>query len=144
MTAQSAGTFKGLEAEYTRTVFSGKNTSGFIPLAKSVLVLPDLTTRKTSGGIHMIDELVDRANLGSETGVIVAVGEEAFSHYSNGRPWTGYKPVPGDRIVFEKYAGRMFQGRDGQIYRLMDYPCVGALEEPEEALETTKPKSKKA
>ena len=44
-------------------------------------------------------------------------------------PWTGEKPKPGARVFIEKYAGRQVTGRDGRVYRLMDYLAVGAVYE---------------
>lgn len=139
MSAPAGSIFRGMEADFQRAAFTGKNESGFRPLGKSVLILSDTATGKTMGGITIPDEHLERMNIGSETGAIIAVGAEAFSHFEDGTRWTDYKPKPGDRVVYERYAGRLFLGVDGQTYRLMTYTCIGGLE----VLENPTPSSKK-
>lgn len=117
--------YQGSEAEFERAQFSGSNNSGMQPLGKQVLVLMDQTAKKK---LLLPDEYIERMNVGSETGVIIALGASAFARFEDLTPWTDYKPEPGDRIVVEKYAGRQFLGRDGLMYRLMNYGSVAALE----------------
>ena len=43
------------------------------------------------------------------------------------RPFAGKKPEPGNRVVFNRYAGRVLRGTDGKMYRLMTDNCIGAI-----------------
>lgn len=127
---------KGINAEYGRAEYPGSNTSGVRPLGKSVVILMDSCAETSSGGVMLPPEIIGQMNVASESGVIVACGVEAFSYFDDGTKWTDYKPLPGDRVFVEKYAGREIRGRDGRLYRLMTYTCVGGLEEPLEELES--------
>src|SRR5579871_1270805 len=64
--------------EFIPAQFTGVNESGYEPLGDRVFVLPDQAAAKTSGGIDLPAELVDRHTMASETGVIVAIGPDAF------------------------------------------------------------------
>lgn len=130
---------KNIQTEYERATFSGTNTSGIKPLGKSLVILTDRAAGKSSGGILTPDDFTERMNMASESGVIIACGAEAFAYYDDGSKWTDYKPQPGDRVMFERYAGREFQGQDGAIYRIMTYTCIGGIEI---APEPVKPKKK--
>lgn len=122
---------KGLQAEYERATFTGTNESGVRCLGKNVLVQMDSCSDQTSGRIFLTPDKVEQMNMASESGVIVALGGEAFAYYDDGTRWTDYKPVAGDRVFVERYAGREIRGRDGRTYRLMAYTCIGGLEEPQ-------------
>lgn len=115
--------------EYTWAEFSGTNESGMYPYGDRVLVLPDQAAKTSSGMIQFTDDQVDRNAYAAETGIIVAMGPEAFLWNSDRtRKWeSGDKPKIGDHVVFDVYAGSYQHGRDGQMYRLMDDKCIGAL-----------------
>jgi chaperonin GroES len=123
---------KGVQAEYERATFTGKNESGVRCIGKNVVVLVDQCSDKTSGSVLLPPEIIERMNVASESGVLVALGGEAFSYYDDGTKWTDYKPEAGERVFFERYAGREIRGRDGKTYRLMSYTCIGGLEEEPE------------
>lgn len=123
---------KGLNAEYLPAVWDGNNTSGIRCVGTSVLVLMDLASEKTSGGIITPDFSVEKATLSSETGVVVHIADGAFRLNEDMSPWSGDKPSLGDRVFVERYAGKQIPGRDGRTYRLMDYKCIGGVYEPEE------------
>jgi co-chaperonin GroES (HSP10) len=145
---------RGLQAEYDRAEYPGGNFSGCRPTGKNILVLMDQCASASSGaagaallaeeglapkngtasiGALLPPEMIVQMNLASESGVICAMGAEAFSYYDDGTKWTDYKYQPGDRVFTERYSGKHFMGRDGRMYRLMSYSCVGGLEEPIEA-----------
>ena len=67
--------------------------------------------------------------MASEQGVIAAVAHGAFRIYEDGHAWVDHRPEPGDRVYYEKYAGRLVLGKDGKTYRLMDYRCIGCVYE---------------
>ena len=114
--------------EYVEAVWDGENKSGFTPLADSIVVLCDVAPDKTSGNLFITADVQLRQQMMAETGVVVAIGSGAFLWLSDRtRPWEGLRPEVGNRIVFERYAGREQTGLDGQQYRLMSDRCVAAL-----------------
>lgn len=127
---------KGLHAEYIPAVWSGKNTSGVRMVGKTVLILPDECSTKTSGGIELTPDLIERMSMAAESGVIVSVASGAFLLNEDMTPWTGERPNPGDRVYFEKYAGKQVKGSDGANYRIMDYGSIGAVYDAPDAKKT--------
>lgn len=118
----------GDQREFIHATFDGTNRSGITPLDDKVLVLMDQHAETTTGGIIVPNDTRDRQSMASETGVVVALGSEAFESSDDGaRVWRGVKPTPGDRVVVERYAGRVLQGVDGQEYRLVSQKSIGAL-----------------
>ena len=117
---------KGLHADYVPAKWSGKDTSGIRVVGKTILVLMDQCAPKTTGGIELTDDMIEKMSMGAESGVIVAVSPGAFLLNEDMSPWIGEKPKAGDRVYVEKYAGKQVKGRDGETYRIMDYSCVGA------------------
>jgi chaperonin GroES len=74
------------------------------------------------------DDVVDRAQMSSSSGVIVEAGDDAFAWNSDRtRPFTGERPKAGDRVFFDKYAGKVILGDDGVEYRLMDDASIGGV-----------------
>lgn len=143
---------KGLQADYFRASWSGKNDSGLRPIGTSVLVLMDQCSTTTSGeaGAALLEEagikseaqqieghadslivippeIIEKMNHASESGTVVAVGSAAFRYYDDGSAWTDYKPKPGDHVFTERYAGREIRGADGKTYRMMTYTNIGGL-----------------
>lgn len=114
-------------AVYERSEWHGQNESGFTPMADKVLILVDRVASRTAGGIDLIEDIQEKANLAAESGVVVALGTEAFRYDSQGRVWKGLRPQPGTHAFFERYAGQVMHGRDGNIYRVMDDRCIGAV-----------------
>lgn len=114
-------------AEFIPAPFFGKNESGCEPIGDRVLIKPDIAA-STSGGIQIPDEVIDRAQLSSSSGVIVALGEGAFEWNSDRtRPFTGERPKTGDRVHFDKFAGKLILGDDGVEYRLLDDNSIGGV-----------------
>lgn len=118
------------QAKYTPGVWFKKNTSGYAPLGDMVLILTDQVTEQTQGGIKLPEDIIERLNLAAETGILVQAGEGAFTwSHDRRRPFVGRKPVPGDRVYIERYAGQLVTGDDGQKYRLLCDKQVGAIKE---------------
>lgn len=114
-------------AQYIPAQWVGEDTSGLHPLGDRVLVLPD-TAPEMIGGVHLPIDATTRHTLAAEGGVIVAIGDGAFSWNADKcTPFTGRKPVLGERVAIERYSGQLFYGLDGKIYRLMESACVGAV-----------------
>jgi chaperonin GroES len=121
---------KGLHAEYVPAKWDGKDTSGVRVVGKTVLVLMDEVAEVRDSGIELPIDYRERMNASCETGVLVSVSPGAFLLNEDMTPWYGAKPKAGDRVYIEKYAGKQVKGRDGKIYRLMDYGSIGATYEP--------------
>ena len=114
-------------AEFIPAPYFGKNESGCKPIGDRVLIRPDIAS-KSSGSLTLPDEVVERAQLASSSGVIIEAGDDAFSWNSDRtRPFTGEKPTSGDRVFFDKYAGKVILGDDGVEYRLMDDCAIGGV-----------------
>ena len=114
--------------EYIPAPDFGENKSGWQPIGDYVLVRPDAVARKSSGGIELPDDLAERMQLAAITGVIIECGDEAFRwNADRTRPYEGYKPQAGDRIIFEKYAGKPILGEDGKNYRILDDKAIGGI-----------------
>lgn len=119
---------QGLQAEYRPASFEDSDPA-FIPLGKHVLVKMDECASTSSGGVHLPIDMKDKMTEAAVTGVLVRVGPEAFRLFDDGTRWTAETPQPGVRVCIQKYAGELVRGRDGALYRAMDYRCIiGQLE----------------
>ena len=61
----------------------------------------------------MADDNREARSMASPQGVVVAMGPSAYKdaeRFPDGKPWVHI----GDRVMFQKYSGRMFQIRTGQ------------------------------
>jgi co-chaperonin GroES (HSP10) len=126
--------------EFLPADWTGKNESGIEPFGDRILILGDTFAPESSGGIKWPDDLIERMTEAAETGVLVAVGSEAWAWNSDRtRRFEGEKPEIGQRIIFERYAGQYHFGADGRRYRIMDDRCVGGLF-AEDAVIRTAPK----
>jgi chaperonin GroES len=110
---------KGMQADYTVAEFDplAGNTSGLIPYGPNVLVKMDECASSSAGGVMLPDDMIERMTEASVTGVVVAMGPEAFRGLSD-------SPQVGQRIYIEKYAGLKARGKDGKLYRVVDEKCV--------------------
>ena len=116
------------KAEYIPAPYFGKNESGCTPLGDRVVVRPDIAATKV-GNVELPDAVTERTQLSGTTGVLIEAGEDAFAwNFDRSRPWSGYKPQAGDRIYYDRYAGKVILGKDGVEYRLMDDKCIGGVQ----------------
>ena len=124
-----AKTLKSTSAgDFVLAEYNGKNESGYLPLGDSVLVAFDAAATKSKGGVELPDDIVEKMTMSAETGVIVAVGSDAFLwNGDRTRKWEGYKPIPGDRVYMERFSGQLVKGYDGKTYRLCSDKCIGAV-----------------
>jgi len=81
-----------------------------MPMGFRVSVLM-LTVPEKVGSIVVIDSTRDAQAMASPQGIVVGVGPDAYKdkRFPSG-PWCKV----GDRVVFQKYAGRLFQLANGQ------------------------------
>ncbi len=120
--------------QYAPAKWLGVNESGITPVGDRVLILPDSAAESTSGGVYITEEQQERMTAAAETGILVAVGPDAWLWNSDRtRKYEGEKPKVGQRVIFERYAGSFNHAADGRRYRLMDDKCVAGLFEMAEA-----------
>jgi chaperonin GroES len=119
------------------------NKSGVNPCGDRVIVLPDAIEEVTKGGIIIPPKDRDKHQHSQMAGVLVAVGPDAWKHSVTTvervidgqlkvveRRTTGYsKPYGkvGDRVCFARYNGQLFDGEDGQQYRLLNDEDITGL-----------------
>src|SRR5215469_18913918 len=115
---------KGLHADYQQ-VAQTEVPHGIRCVGPHVLILCDECATVTTGGIHLPIGMQEKMSMASEQGVIADCAVGAFRLYEDGKPWDeSERPKIGDRVYFEKYAGRQVKGNDGLVYRIMDYRCI--------------------
>ncbi len=116
------------KAEYTPGVFNDRNESGWEPQGERVLVLTDQCAEQSSGGVFLDPNTVEKMTTAAETGILVAYGPDAFVWTADRtRRRESPKPEVGSFVYIERYAGQLLLGDDGQMYRLMDDRCIGAI-----------------
>ena len=100
------------------------NDSGINPAGWRVLVKPQEIKKVSKGGILLTTETTaEREQMGNTTGIVVAMGDQCYKDVSE--PWCKV----GDKIIFAKYAGLLYLGKDGQNYRLInDSDVTGTLD----------------
>jgi co-chaperonin GroES (HSP10) len=114
--------------EFVPARFNGVNCSGYHPIGDHILVLPDKASEMSSGGIEIPPEIVERYTMAAETGILIALGDDAFLwNGDRTRKWEGVKPKAGDRIYMQRYSGQVMLGEDGEFYRVMDANCIAAV-----------------
>ena len=100
------------------------NESGINPVGWRVLIKPQEVKQMSKGGIILsTDTNKEREQMGNTTGVVVAMGNQCFADES--KPWCGV----GDKVIFAKYAGLLYLGKDGCQYRMInDKDVTGTLD----------------
>lgn len=100
--------------EKLRSVVSGDNSSGLIPLGHAVLVRP-YEPERHAGMIQIPEQVRLNMQAVDQRAVVVAVGPEAWKGQA---AWA----KPGDRVLVTKHAGYIAgegQTQDKQTYRLV-------------------------
>lgn len=135
------------ETTYINPTWSGRNNSEIYPIGDAVLVVSAEASKMVGkrGLIMAPDDLVSRQSAAAETGLVVAVGDSAFSRSRDRTgPFTGRKPAPGDIIYFARYAGQTYQGADGVWYRLMSDDCIAGVGPERPASEPVRKSARRA
>lgn len=125
------------QGHYVPVEWNGINESCISPFGERVLVLPDpFSQTSASGKIGFTEDMVDRMSEAAETGILIAIGEAAWTRNADRTgPFIGNKPSAGERVIFERYAGSYQFGADGRRYRIMDDRCVaGRIVDPQPAV----------
>lgn len=105
------------------------NESGIEPRGPRVLLLPDQIEETTKSGIVVsTGTQLMKEELAQTEGVVIALGSTAYCEPpfdKDSQPWC----VPGDRVIFAKYAGLVCPGNDGRKYRLVHDRDIVAIKE---------------
>jgi chaperonin GroES len=101
------------------------NESGIHPVGERILIQPMELEEKTASGIVISTNAGrEREEMSNTTGVVVELSPEAYS--DRAEPWC----KAGDTIIFAKFAGLLYKGKDGKKYRVIrDEDVTGVLDE---------------
>jgi chaperonin GroES len=100
------------------------NVSGINPVGNRILLLPIEVQQKSASGIIIAtEETSAREQMANTTGIVVAMGDQCFA--DEPAPWCKV----GDKVIFAKYAGLLYLGKDGNSYRMVnDKDITGTLD----------------
>ena len=100
------------------------NESGINPCGWRVLIKPQEINEVSKGGIILTTEITkEREQMGNTTGIVIAMGTQCYA--DEPEPWCQL----GDKVIFAKYAGLVYLGKDGNQYRMVnDKDVTGTLD----------------
>jgi len=102
------------------------------PSGWRLLVLPFTPKEKTSGGIIIAQESLDKARIATNCGYVLKMGPLAYmdkEKFQTG-PWC----KKGDWVIFARYAGSRLPIEGGEIRLLNDDEVLGTIKDPEAVL----------
>ena len=110
-----------------------ENKSGIYPKGHRVLIKAEEVEELTEGGILLPTEIQKREQLAEIRGRVVEIGSTAYSDQVE--PFCKV----GDRVIFAKYSGIVYGGKDGVEYRVInDLDIVAVIDEESEWTKKTK------
>ena len=102
------------------------------PTGWRILILPFKMKEKTKGGIIMGHDALEKQQVASQCGNVLAVGPHAYQdkeRFPNG-PWCKV----GDWVMFARYAGSRIKIEGGEVRLLNDDEVLAKIENPEDIL----------
>src|SRR4030042_5394959 len=103
------------------------NESGIYPKGHKILIRVDKIEETTTHGIILHSETTRKEQLAENRGTVIALGSTAY--YDETEAWCTEQ----DRVLFAKYAGLLYQGKDGLEYRVInDRDIVAVVDKMEE------------
>ena len=102
------------------------------PTGWRILVLPFRIDEKTKGGVLLGQEAVDRQQVASQCGNVLAMGSQCYNdkeRYPTG-PWCKV----GDRVVFARYAGSRIEIEGGEVRLLNEDEVLATVKDPTDIL----------
>ena len=102
------------------------------PTGWRMLVLPFKMKEKTKGGIIMGQDTLEKQQVASQCGNVLAMGPDAYGdkqRFPDG-PWCKV----GDWIMFARYAGSRIKIEGGEVRLLNDDEVLATIKNPEDIL----------
>ncbi len=102
------------------------------PTGWRILVLPFKMDEKTKGGLLMTESVLERQQVGSQCGLVLAMGPQCYNdkeRYPNG-PWCKVN----DWVVFARYAGSRIQIEGGEVRLLNEDEVLAIVKDPQDIL----------
>ena len=102
------------------------------PTGWRILVLPFRMGEKTKGGILMGQDTLDKQQVASQCGNVLAMGSQCYKdkeRYPDG-PWCKVN----DWVIFARYAGSRIQIEGGEIRLLNEDEILATVKNPEDIL----------
>jgi len=102
------------------------------PTGWRILVLPFKMGEKTKGGILMGQDTLEKQQVASQCGNILAMGPDCYrdkNRYKQG-PWCKV----GDWVMFARYAGSRIKIEGGEVRLLNDDEILATIKNPEDIL----------
>jgi len=99
------------------------------PTGWRMLVLPFKAKPKTKGGIYLSDESIERSQVASTCGLILAMGPHC---YDKGKFPEGPWCKVGDWVIFARYAGSRILIDGGEVRLLNDDEVLATVKDPED------------
>ena len=102
------------------------------PTGWRILILPFKMGEKTRGGILMGQETLEKQQVASQCGNVLAMGPDCYrdkNRYKQG-PWCKV----GDWVMFARYAGSRIKIEGGEVRLLNDDEILATIKNPEDIL----------
>ena len=102
------------------------------PTGWRILVLPFKMDEKTKGGVIMNESTLEKQQVGSQVGNVLAMGPESYkgTRFEKSGPWCKL----GDWVVFARYAGSRIQIEGGEVRLLNDDEVLATVKDPTDIL----------
>jgi chaperonin GroES len=102
------------------------------PTGWRILVLPFKMNEKTKGGVLLGQETLDRQQVASQCGNVIAMGDSCYKdkeRYPSG-PWCKV----GDWVIFARYAGSRIEIEGGEVRLLNEDEVLATVQDPKDIL----------
>ena len=102
------------------------------PTGWRMLVVPFRMSEKSKGGVLFANETVDKQQVASQCGNVLAMGSECYKdkeRYPTG-PWCKV----GDWVVFARYAGSRINIEGGEVRLINEDEVLATVKNPEDIL----------
>ena len=102
------------------------------PTGWRILVLPFKMEEKTKGGLIMNETTLEKQQVGSQVGNVLAMGPESYTgkRFEKSGPWCKL----GDWVVFARYSGSRIQIEGGEVRLLNDDEILATVKDPTDIL----------